>query len=227
MGLRDLARKGLGLLVELPDEPAAPQPQLGAQPQDNPETQALRKKSLSELMAEMDRPVSQEPHAPAVTFDAPPPDALQGDQVDFAAVYGQAGVPPLAFTAEQTLELIRSLPADLPLATKRQTLDASLNTLGRAMNVSKDQVLVDAHHKLQALAAYEEAARVQRDAAVSAMQQRVQELQAQIDAERQKAAAAETQYQTILKQCEVQGDLLDEVQEFLTLDEGTSRLAGS
>lgn len=217
MGLRDLARKGLGLLVELPPD------QAGGTGEEDPN---LRKKTLAELMNELETPgASTEGGPAAVTFDAPPDTAIQGGQVDFGAIYQQAGVPQIPFTAEQTLELIRSLPADLPITTKRQTLDASLNTLGRAMNVSKEQVLLDANQKLQALVAYEEAAKQQRDAAVAAMQERVKELQAQIDAERQKAAQAESQYQRVVAQCEAQGDLLDEVQEFLTLDEGPSTLA--
>lgn len=205
MGLRDLARKSLGLFVELPDTTVS---------EGGEGEQALRGKSLSELMAELD-----ESGAPRATFDAPPSSAVQDGQVNFAAIYQEAGVAPLAFTAEQTLDLIRALPAELPLSTKRQTLDVSLNTLGRAMNVSKEQVALDAARKLDALAAFEEAARNQRDQAVSATHARIQELQAQIEEERRKAGEAEAGYQVMLAQCEAQGDLLDQVQEFLTLDQ--------
>lgn len=220
MGLRDLARKGLGLLVELPEEPAGDAATSAGLGED---VQHLRKKSIGELLNELESTGSA-PVAP-VQFQAPPEVALQDGQVDTTALYGQAGIAPMAFTAEQTLELIRSLPAELPLATKRQMVEASLNTMGRAMNVSKEQVLLDAHQKLQALAAYEDAARAQRDAAVAAMQQRVKELEAEIDLERQKAAEAEARFQSVVKQCEVAGESLDEVQEFLTLDEGPSRMA--
>src|SRR5688572_4459599 len=121
MGLRDLARKGLGLLVELPEgEPpvdAATEAGLGE------EVQALRTKSIAELMKECDSGgapggAGGAASGPEVQCDAPPAAALQGDRVDFAAVYRQAGVAPIAFQAEQTLELIQSLPADLPLATR-------------------------------------------------------------------------------------------------------------
>jgi len=231
MALRDLARKGLGLFVELGEEEAA-LVDAATEAGLGDEVQALRKKSIGDLMREFDSgeasavPGAQGPaSAGEVRFDAPPVGAVQGDVVDFQAIYKQAGVVPIAFTAEQTLELIQTLPADLPLATKRQTLLASLNTLGRALNVGKEQVVLDANMKIQALAAFEEASRKQRDDAVAAMQQRVKELQAQIDEERQKGAQAEAHYLAIVGQCETEGQKLDDVQEFLTLDEGPSVMA--
>jgi hypothetical protein len=216
MALRDLARKGLGLVFVLPEEPA--QTDAATEAGLGEEVSALRKKSLGELMNEFESSPGAPAAAPApVTFDAPPAAAVQGGQVDFPAIYQQAGVAPIAFTAEQTLELIQTLPADLPL----------LNTLGRALNVSKEQVALDANRKLQALAAFEEAARAQRDQSVAQMQQRVKELQEQIEQERLKAADAEAQYLAVVKQCEAEGERLDQVQEFLTLDEGPSTLAGA
>src|SRR5688572_30452483 len=60
MGLRDLARKSLGLFVELPDQPDA------SMGRGSEGEQALRSKSLSELMADLD-----ETGAPRASFDAP------------------------------------------------------------------------------------------------------------------------------------------------------------
>jgi hypothetical protein len=222
MGLRDLARKGLGLLVEIPEEDV-PTTDPATAAGLGTEVQSLRTKSIGELLQELDTAAPGAPDA-NVTFEAPPAEVVQDGLVDFQAIYQRAGVPQIAFTAEQTLELIRTLPAELPLATKRQTLEVSLNTLGKALNISKEQVLLDANQKLQALAAYEDAARQQRDGLVAKVQQRVKELEAEIQSERQKAADEEARYLSVVKQCEAQGSLLDEVQEFLTLDQGPSEM---
>jgi hypothetical protein len=212
MPLRDLARKGLGLFVELP--PESPAPIAGPAPPAGGSD--LRTRSLGELLQDLGTP------AEPAKFDAPPPAAVTDGKVDFGAIYRAAGIEPLAFTAEQTLELIQSLPAELPLETKRQTVAASLNTMGKAMNVGKEQVVLDAHRKLDALAAFEESSKAQRDTAAAASEEKIRQLQAEIEAERQRAAAADAQYQQLKAQCEAQGSLLDQVQEFLTLDAGAS-----
>jgi hypothetical protein len=148
--------------------------------------------------------------------------AAQGGQVDFAAIYGHAQIQPLPFGAEQTLELIQSYPADMPLPVRRQALDATLKTMGRAMNITKETIVADASRKINALAAYEEAAKRERDTAVSGAQERLNQLRAQAQAEQAKITAAEQQYRALVERCEAEGHRLDQVQEFLTLDQATT-----
>lgn len=219
MALRDLARKGLSLFVEIEEEPSPPRAALAVSPGDSaPEMQQLRGKSVGELLKELDGP---EPEQIRQAVQTAPPAAppVRDGRVDYAAIYQKAQIPAMPFGAEQTLEMINSYPSDMPLPTRRQALDAALKTMGRAMNVTKEAIVADASRKLNALAAFEETAKAQRDAVVAAAQERVQQLQAQIQAEQQKATAADRQFQAVVQQCEAEGQQLDQVQEFLTLDQ--------
>ena len=85
-------------------------------------------------------------------MQAAPPSAplRQGDQVDFRAIYRQAQIAPLQFDAEQMLEMIQSYPGEMPLAIKRQALDATLTHMGRAMNITKEAIVADATRKITA-----------------------------------------------------------------------------
>ena len=50
-------------------------------------------------------------------------------------------------------------------------------------------------------------------------QETVRQLQAQIQAEQEKASASEARFRALVQQCEAEGQRLDQVQEFLTLDQ--------
>ncbi len=225
MALRDLARKGLGLFVELEDEapagaPSPPARSAGGPGSDAAAMQQLRSRSVGDLLKELEGPEPEQIEQAVGTAVAAAPTAptIQDGHLDFTAIYGQAQIPAQAFGAEQTLELIQSYPPDMALPVRRQALDAALKTMGRAMNITKESIVADASRKLNALAAYVEAAQRQRDAAVSAAQERFAQLQAQLQAEQAKAAAADQQFRAVVQQCEAEGQRLDQVQEFLTLD---------
>jgi hypothetical protein len=242
MGLRDLARKGLGLFVVMEDDPSAevavtpvgesgsgsappatkpagdkPAAKVGTE-SDSEYVKQLRSKSVGDLLKELEGPEPEQIQK-AVQAGGPALPAVQGGKVDFPAIYSQAQISPMPFGAEQTLELIQSYPSDMPLPIRRQALDATLKTMGRAMNLTKEAIVADASRKINALAAFEETAKRERDTAVSAAQEKFKQLQAQIQAEQAKAAAVDQQYRAIVEQCEAEGHRLDQVQEFLTLDQ--------
>jgi len=220
MGLRDLARKGISLFVEIDESPAPAAGSRGAAP---PETDAeyakkLRSKSVADLMKELEGPEPEQIHR-AVQAAPPAAPIVTDGRVALDAIYRQAGIPAMPFGAEQMLEMIQSYPTEMPLPIKRQALDATLTHMGRAMNITKEAIVADATRKITALAAFEEAAKRERDAVTAAAQEKVRELQAQIQAEQEKTSAAEAQFRAIVQQCEGEGERLDQVQEFLTLDQ--------
>src|SRR5438874_1445624 len=212
MGLRDLARKGMSLFVEIDEPaphsgaPAAPAPRAAAPAaeSDDEYVRKLRSKSVGELMKELDGPEPDQIHQ-AVQAAPPAAPVMQGDQVDFGAIYRQAQIAPLQFGAEQMLEMIQSYPGEMPLPIKRQALDATLKHMGAAMHITREAIVADATRKITALAAFEEAAKRERDAVTAASQARVQELQAQIQAEQEKGAVAETRFRAMVQQCEAEG----------------------
>jgi hypothetical protein len=226
MGLREMARKGLSLFVEMDPESG----EAGTKPESAPsggrvavageseDVQRLRGKSVGELLKELEGPEPEQIQQ-AVQAAGPVLPAATGGPVDFPTIYAQAQIQPLPFGAEQTLELIQSYPADMPLPLRRQALDATLKTMGRAMNITKEAIVADASRKINALAAYEEAAKQERDAAVAASQEHLRQLQAQTEVEQAKITAAEQQYRSLVERCEAEGHRLDQVQEFLTLDQ--------
>src|SRR5438552_18975154 len=122
MALRDTLRKAAGLLVELPpEEPTAQQPtsaaeldKLLAELEDKPQPAgAAPAKTVDQIVREADGPnldeiqVSAASLAPSVSADG---------QADFTPIYQHSGLPAAPFTAEQMLEMLNSLPAELPLA---------------------------------------------------------------------------------------------------------------
>jgi hypothetical protein len=233
MGLRELARKGISLFVEVDEPPRGAAPAAGASPagpapaeSDAEYVQKLRSKSVGELMKELDGPEPEQIHQ-AVQAAAPAETVIQGDAVDFSAIYRQAQIPPLQFGAEQMLGMIQSYPTEMALPLKREALDATMKHMGAAMHITKEAIVADATRKITALAAFEEAQKRERDSVTTAAQEKVRELQAQMQAEQQKAAAAEAQFRALVQQCEAEGQRLDQVQEFLTLDSAPAKPAAA
>ena len=76
--------------------------------------------------------------------------------MNFTAIYQQAALPATPFPTEQMLDLLNSLPAELSLDTRRQTVKVTLNGMGKALGVTPQTVVADATRKLAALNAYVE-----------------------------------------------------------------------
>jgi len=227
MSLRDALRKAASLLVELPAE------QAGSSQKEakNPELEQL----MAEISAETPKPPDSAPPAPAKTveqivreapgpnleeIDVPAAASLTGTdgKVDFVALYRMAGLPPASFTAEQTLDMLASMPSELPLETKRQTVKVTLGAMGKALGATPDTIVADASRKLAALAAYVENLSKQTAEFVSVSQSEIAALQAQI--ERKRASVEETQRKLVqaTQACTAESDRLHNVLEFFSLD---------
>ena len=224
MGLRDIARKGLGLLVDLGEEPGlgSPAPIQGID-SDSEYLKKLRSRSVGDLLEELDGPGLQQIEAGAQAAAAVPP--LQNGQVDFTAIYAQSSIDVMPFGAERTLELIQSYPADMTVEVRRQALDAALKPICTAMNVTKEALVTDATRKLNALAGFVDATQKERDAVAGQAQEKIRSLREQIQAEEARVSEAEATYRAIVEQCEAEGERLDQVQEILTLDREPSAMA--
>jgi hypothetical protein len=227
MPLRDTLRKAASLLVELPPEQAASgQPtsaaeldKLLAELEDKPAAPA---KTVDQIVRETAGPNLDEIQVSAASLA---PNVSADGKVDFGPVYQHSGLPAAPFTAEQMLEMLNSLPPELPLETKRQTVKVTLNAMGKTIGANPETIVADASRKLAALAAYIDHLTKQTADFAAGAQLEIAGLEAQIAQKRQAVESAQ-QKQTQMRQlCDAESDRLDDVLEFFSLDVPPSKYA--
>lgn len=145
--------------------------------------------------------------------------------VDFPAIYAKAGLPAAPFTAEQTLEMLASLPANLPLEVKRQTVQVTIGAIGKSIGANPETIVADASRKLAALAAYAEGFTQHTSDFVGAAEFEIESLLAQVEEKRTAILAAKEQQTKIVQICDRETDRLDDILEFFSLDVGASKYA--
>jgi hypothetical protein len=140
-------------------------------------------------------------------------------------IYEAAGVPPTPFTAEQALEVINSLPADLPLEVRRQTVKATLHAIGKTLNATPQTIVGDATRKLAALEAYVESFTKKSEEFTKKVETDIATLEAQIQERRKAIETARQRAEELSKFCDQEAERLDDVLEFFSLDVGSSKYA--
>jgi hypothetical protein len=235
MSVRDVLRKAAGLLVELPPEPE----NTGAGAEkftggaggssvdrllDDLEREAERRtpaKSVEQILKETHGPSFPEIQVPPGAISAPDPGAAP----DFPKIYAAAGLPEASFGAESMLELLASLPAELPLEVRRQTVKASLNALGKSVGASAENLVADASRKLGALGAYVESLEHQTQERNTAAEQEITALRQRIAALQAEMTQRGEQLTAATRACEREADRLDDILEFFSMDVPPSRFA--
>ena len=161
MRIDETLRRAAGLFVELPDPApqqtkpwnvmdapvAAPRP---AAPRPNTDP-APTQKTVEQIVRDSPGPNLDE-IKPAATLSGPIIDAAGA--VNFSAIYSLAKLPSSPFSAEQVLELLSKLPAELPIEAKRATVKVTVEAMAQATGVTSDAIVADASRKLASLAAY-------------------------------------------------------------------------
>lgn len=245
MGLQDALRKAAGLLVEMP----APEPDDASTATDEVfplengpvDVDALlaekglgpraKGSSAGTMPAAPPRTVEQivrdtdGPNLDEIKMDTPPAPAPAGDVIAPDAVYKAAKLPAATFTAEQMLDMLASLPTELPLETRRQTVNVTFGALGKSMGATPETVVADASRKMAALAAYEDYLKKRTEQFATAGEAEIQKLQEQIEAKRKAIFDARTQLQATSGMCAAESDRLDDVLEFFSLDVSPSKYA--
>lgn len=240
MNLRDAMHKAAGLIVEQTPEPRSPEddaPELDdvlAQVEQASQGQppGARKggasdwfggapqppKTVEQIVREADGPNLDEVKAGAAS-------ALASGEVTPAAIYQQANLPAAPFTAEQMLDLLASLPPELLLDTKRQTVKVTLSALGKSAGATPETIVTDASRKLAALNAYIESLAQQADNFAVKAETEITALQAQIEEKRKAIQAARQKVLQGTQICEQESHRLDDVLEFFSLDVPPSKHA--
>lgn len=248
MGLQDALRKAAGLLVEMP----APEPNtddLGAAdevfPLENGPVDVdalLAEKGLGPSArggassrgpapAATARTVEQivrdteGPNLDEIKMDNPPAPTAGSAVIAPDAVYKAAKLPTAPFTAEQMLDMLASLPKELPLDTRRQTVNVTFGALGKSMGATPETVVADASRKMAALAAYEEYLKKRTEEFAESGEAEIQKLQEQVEARRKAIFDARAQLQATSQMCAAETDRLDDVLEFFSLDVAPSKYA--
>jgi hypothetical protein len=121
--------------------------------------------------------------------------------------------------------MLNSLPAELPLETKRQTVKVTLNAMGKTIGANPETIVADASRKLAALTSYLDNLTKQTTDFAATAELEIAALQAQI-AEKRTAIEAAQQKQAQMRQaCDAESHRLDDVLEFFSLDVPPSKYA--
>ena len=229
MKLSDLGKKAAGLIFEF-DEPPVP---VAA-----PKGPSMSDEEFKKTMAETNAPTSTKTaeqivkESPGPNLDqikipaTPQAQPLRPDgTTDFRAIYAMANVLDEAFTAEQLIELLNTLPPELPLESRRQMVKITIQAMAKTVPVTPQIIVADASRKLAALAAYEDAYGKQANDFVSKSEAEIKSLEAQIEAKKVAIEDANAKHESMTTACTAEADRLDDVLEFFSLDVPPSKHA--
>lgn len=245
MGLQDALRKAAGLLIEIPPEASGERTtQLLDDTSSPTKTGDL---SVDELLAATDpsrtrqstlgaNTLSAKPGVPKtveqIVRDADGPNldeikidaaaiatAKPGDKaIEPSAIYTAAKLPTSPFSAEQMLDMLASLPSELPLDTRRATVKVTLGALGKTMGATPETIVADASRKIAALAAYGEHLKKRSEEFVLREEAEIEALQTQIENKRKAILDARNHLTQTGQRCQTESERLDDVLEFFSLD---------
>jgi hypothetical protein len=231
-----LLSKAMSLLVE--NQPAAARADISQLHSEDISTDDIPLSADARLSYERDSPgggartvadIARETDGPdldKVQVDGAALPSTSGDKpLDFPAIYRAAKLPETGFGAEQMLETLASLPAELPLETKRITVRAMLGTLGKTTGATPESLVADASRKLAALNSFVGFMDKKTGESVAQNESDIAALQAQIEDKRTAILSAKTELARVHQGCELEADRLDDVLEFFSLDQGASKYA--
>lgn len=218
MELRDRLRKAAGLFVELPPEEHSPASSQFAPASEPRPAAPPPARTVEQIVRESDGPNLDEIQVP---HHAAPPAPRPDGTTDFADIYAHAGLPAAPFSAEQMRDLLTSLPAELPLNTRRQTIKVTLDAMGKSLGATADTIVADASRKMAALSAYADSVSQQTASQVAQAQREIAALQAQVEEKKQAAALAQQHLAQTLQVVHTEGDKLESVLEFFSVDAPT------
>ena len=225
--LRDKLRKAAGLFVELPPSENTPHGDdqellrmVGVHSERQIEPPSA--KTVEQIVAASEGPNLDEIHA---SVSSMPPSNLQNGNVDFQAIYKNSGLPIAPFTAEQTLDMLASMPPDFPLETKRQSVRVTLGAMGKAIGATSESIVADASRKLTAITAYAEKMAKHTADLTNAEESEIAAMQTQMQEKRNAIELAKRSQEQLMQACHAETDRLDDVLEFFSLDVPASNLS--
>jgi hypothetical protein len=235
MALKDIVRKAGGLLFE--DVGGTLDPKSGGALTALPDD-LLKQLNSGVTLSQMNQQMpgasasdiqigtNQASVSPETTIPkAPAAPIVTGDIVDFSPIYVEAGLPPVALTAEDFLKMVEDL-GDIPLPAKRTMIGTMLNAMSKSTpGVNSASIANDALLKIKSLSVYNEGVKNQLVAFVTAREKSIADARAKITLEETTLKTAQDRVAKITEWCEREGNKLDDALEFFSADSGASKLA--
>lgn len=222
--MKDIFKRIASLVVETEGSPSASQ--ASASPTRKTIADLVRDApgpNLDEVHVPVSKPVPEASPPPAASGDAPPPATSAtgpifgaDGQVDIQAIYQKANLPQTPFSAEQAYEMIQGLPAELPLATKRQTVKITLSAMGKTLGVTPETVVTDAGRKAAALHSFVEGMAKQSEVLANKIEGEIRSLEERISEGRRNIQAARERVAGLESFCEAEALKLQETAEFFS-----------
>lgn len=182
-------------------------------------------KTVEEIVAAADGPSLAD--IKATVAEATPASKDNAGAPDCAAIYAAAKLPVSDFGAEQMLEMLATLPADLSLETRRTTVRVMLQALGQRAGTTPQSIVTDASRKMAALAAYSEFAQQRAGEIAAQTETEIASMEQQIADKRKSIEAIKQQAINTMAKCTAESGRLDDVLEFFSLDVPPSKYADS
>lgn len=200
--------------VSLPaDDPIAPRPGIEpVTPSLDPPILAEAPRTVEQIVRESEGPNLEDIH---VTIGDAPPRKADG-ALDFEQIYAQAALPGASFTAEQMIDMLVGMPANMPLDMKRQTVMVTVNAMGKAIGATPETIVADASRKIAAIAAYAEGAARQTQEKAELLEMEIELLLKQVDEKRTEILTARESTAAIEQACEAEIDRIDDVLAFFS-----------
>ena len=208
-----LWKRALKAVVEIKDPPPPPPPEPVPQASWDELDGALKMQERREARQRLN-PSPPPVSAPAADSPESPVDA--DGLVNFDALYQQAGVPTVPFTAEQALDMLGHMPAGVSEDARQQVINVTLTALGRSVGGTPEAIVADATRKQAALQAFRQTRGDQLVELTSAAEGRIADLQKEIEKSQGMIEKAKRQYQTLTDACQTQEAQLDKVVDFFS-----------
>jgi DNA repair exonuclease SbcCD ATPase subunit len=151
------------------------------------------------------------------------PSGLSATDFNLSAIYQQEGISPPAFTAEQALEILASLPKELQPATQRQVFKELLRAKGMALGVPLEVIQDDARRKIEVLTASVKSLPEQVAEFVAVSKSEIAGLEEQIQEKHMAIDQAQSQQRQVTQKCQSEIERLTVVLQLLSAGTQTSR----
>ena len=213
MPLDPLWKRALKAVVEIKDPPPPPPPEPIPQASYDELDGALKIQERRETRRQLN-PVPLAEALPPADDDSSPVDA--DGLVDFDALYRQAKVPTVPFTAEQALDMLHNMPSSVSEAARQQVINITLAALGKSVGGTPEAIVADAVRKQAALQQFRQTRGDQLADLTTAAEARLADLQREIAKSQAMIEAAKTQYAHLAENCQSEEARLDTVVDFFS-----------
>lgn len=221
MPIGDTFKKAAGLFFEFDDDPTGGLLQ-DTSSMDGPSPKA-KPRTIEQIVEKAPGPNLDE-IKPEATDEKVNQEVLGPDgAVQFGVIYALAKLPTAPFTAENVLEVLASLPAELPIEAQRTTVKVTLGAMAKTSGASMESVVADASRKLAALTSYAESFAKQAEDYAKLSEQEIARLEEQIATRRKAVEDAKSRAAAVVAACTAESDRLDDVLEFFSLDQAPSK----